>query len=186
MSFLRSFSPWIVFAAVTPLDWRFGAVAGGVAGLLLAAHLRRAAGQPADALLLDLSSVVFFALVAVLAFADPGSPVRSWVGALSLAWLAATAWLSLAVGHPFTLAIARLSTPRELWGNPVFRRTNVIITMVWAATFTAVAAAVALVEVLDAGPVANVAVHLAYVVPIVFTRRYPQLVRARHAAAVPR
>jgi hypothetical protein len=50
--------------------------------------------------------------------------------------LGVIAWASLAIRRPFTLGIAKQSTPGELWGRPEFLRVNVIITLVWAVSFT--------------------------------------------------
>lgn len=181
MNYLRSLAPWIVFAAVGAVDWRSAALAGLVAAVAVTLYARRG-GQPLDALLLDLGAMVFFAMLAVVAFASSHSAIGGWAAALSLAWLAIIAWVSLAVRRPFTLGIARQSTPRELWNNHVFYRVNATITAVWAATFTAIALATALVRLTHAGTVAEVAVYAGYLVPIVFTRRYPAIVRARYAS----
>ena len=110
MSYLRSFAPWLVFAAVSAADWRFGALAGFLAATATTLYARRR-GQPLDGLLLDISSAAFFSVLAVVGFVDPRSPVAGWSAALSLAWLGLTAWISLAVRRPFTLGIARQSTP---------------------------------------------------------------------------
>jgi hypothetical protein len=179
LSYLRSFAPWLVFAAASALDWRFAALAGLVTAVATTLYARRR--QPLDALLLDLGAAVFFAVLAVVGFADAHSPVAGWADTLSLAWLAVIAWASLAVRRPFTLGIARQSAPREMWNSPVFYRVNVAITAVWAATFTAIAVATAVVRLTDAGTIVAVAVYAGYLVPIVFTRRYPALVRARYA-----
>lgn len=114
--------------------------------------------------------------------ASPHSPVRGWTGPLSLVWIAAAAWISIALRRPFTLGIAKRSTPPSIWTTPVFYRTNLIITAVWAATFTVAAVLLATVHAVHGGAVATVAVFAAYVVPIVFTRRYPAIVRARYMA----
>ncbi|WP_239154693.1 hypothetical protein [Amycolatopsis sp. FDAARGOS 1241] len=92
-------------------------------------------------MIIELSAVVFFALLSGYAFADPASPLRDYVGALTDAWPALTAWGSPVVRHPFTLGIARTVPPQQVWHHPRFRRVNVVITVVWAASFTVSAAA---------------------------------------------
>jgi hypothetical protein len=179
LGYLRGFAPWIVFAAVAAADWRLGVLTGLVTAAAAILYARRT--QSWDALLLDLGAVVFFVVLGVIGLADPHPPVRGWAGTLSLAWLALIAWGSMAVRRPFTLGIARQSTPRQMWANPVFHRVNVVITAVWAATFTAVTVADAIVHLTHAGTTAAVAVYAGYLVPIVFTRRYPAIVRARYA-----
>jgi hypothetical protein len=179
LGYLRSFAPWLVFAAVSAIDWRLGALAGLATAVATTLYARRS--QPLDALLLDLSAVVFFVVLGVVGLADAHSPVAGWAATLSLAWLALIAWVSLAGRRPFTLGIARQSTPREMWHNPVFYRVNVTITAVWAASFTAITIATAIVKVTHAGTIPAVAVYAGYLVPVVFTRRYPAIVRARYA-----
>lgn len=52
-------------------------------------------------------------------------------------------WLSLAVlslltvvaRRPWTIAVARRSTPKEVWDLPVFHETNMVMTSAWAALF---------------------------------------------------
>jgi hypothetical protein len=179
LGYLRGFAPWLVFAAVGVFDWRLGVLAGLVTAVAATLYARRS--QPFDALLLDLGAVVFFVVLAVVGLAAAHSPVAGWVGTLSLVWLALIAWGSLAVRRPFTLGIARQSTPREMWTNPVFYRVNATITAVWAASFTVISIADVIVHLTHAGTVAAVAVYTGYVVPVVFTRRYPAIVRARYA-----
>jgi hypothetical protein len=177
LSYLRGFAPWLVFAAISAVDWRVAALTGLVTAVATTLYARRR--QPPAALLLDLGAVVFFAVLAVIGFADTHSPVAGWAATASLAWLAVIAWVSLAVRRPFTLGIARQSAPRDMWNNPIFYHVNATITAVWAATFTAIAIAIAVVRLTHAGTLAAVAVYAGYLVPIVFTRRYPAIVRAR-------
>lgn len=181
MEFLSGFAPWIVFGVVSATtNWTIGIFAGLLATALLILRARRA-GARADRLVLEYSDAAFFACAAVFALFEPHSPVASWTGPLSLAWIALTAWGSIAAGRPFTLGIAKASAPREVWDNPVFRRTNVAISAVWAATFTVATALLTAVHAAHAGTAATVAVFLLYVIPIAFTRRYPAIVRARYA-----
>lgn len=181
MNYLRSFAPWIIYAIVaTELDWRPSALIG----LAIAAALviwERSTGAALDSMVIELSAIAYFALVAVLAFITPDSPLRGDLLALSSAWLAVTAWGSLAIGRPFTLGIARRMVEPEHWDNPVFRRTNVIITAVWAASFTVEGIAVAIVTAYAPHVVAPVVVLriAAFTVPAVFTIRYSALVRSR-------
>jgi len=187
MGYLRSFLPWIAFAVVaTGIDWRYGALAGLVLSAGLVARERRA-GHPADRFVIELGSAVFFALLAALAFAAPDSPFEPYSTALSLGWLALTAWGSLAVRRPFTLGIARTMVPPAVWDNPVFLRTNMIITAVWAASFTVNAALLAVL--LSAAPHALagiIAVKVCgFALPVVFTTRYSRAVAARRQAAGP-
>jgi hypothetical protein len=181
MSYLRGFVPWIVFGVLSSFDWRWAAVAALAAGgFLLLQDLR--AGVAPDALILDVSTVVYFVGLGVLAFASPHSPLERYDGALSFGWLAVTAWGSLAVGHPFTLGIARRQTPREYWGMPEFVQINVVITVVWAVAFTLTGIALFIVVVADLPTAVDIGFHVVgLAAPAVFTSVYPTRVQARLA-----
>jgi len=179
MNYLRGFIPWIVFAAVSSVDWRWGALAALVSGcFLLVRDLGK--GASTDSRILEISTVFFFAVLGAVSFLLPDSGLRHYGGALSLAWLALTAWATLAVGRPFTLGIARLSTPQEFWNTPVFLRVNTLITTARATAFTATAAAVAVCEQADSPVGVRIGCEVVgFLAPATFTRWYPKAVQAR-------
>ncbi|NUU23564.1 MAG: hypothetical protein HOV68_18965 [Streptomycetaceae bacterium] len=178
MTYLRSFIPWLAFAAVSTVDWRWGAAVALFAAASSVLKGRRT-GDPAD--LLTVSTAAFFAVLTAVACTEPDSPVRHWTAAASLAWLGATAWASLAARKPFTLTIAKRTVPRELWARPAFLRVNVVITAVWAASFTLTAAVlVALDESgADSAAATTAAQVLGFALPALFTAKYPDHARAR-------
>jgi hypothetical protein len=181
MSYLRGFIPWIVFGVLSTFDWRWAAVAALAAGVFLLWRDRRS-GVAADALILDVSTVVYFTALGVLAFAAPHSPLERYDGALSFGWLALTAWGSLAVGHPFTLGIARRQTPREYWDLPEFVRINVVITVAWAVAFTLTRAALVGCVAAHVPTAIEIAVHVVgLAAPAAFTAIYPARAQARLA-----
>ncbi|MFG1643008.1 hypothetical protein ACGFMK_22175 [Amycolatopsis sp. NPDC049252] len=181
VNYLKSFVPWIAFAIVaTQFDWRWS----GLTGLVLAAALlvlARRDGRKADTLIIEWSALAFFVLLTAVAFGFPASPLKTYTGALTDAWLALTAWGSILLRHPFTLGIARTMTPPELWDNPVFKRVNLVITLVWAASFTITGlAGIALLNFAPHATAALIALKvLGFAVPVAFTIRYPRIVRAR-------
>jgi hypothetical protein len=181
MAYVRGFAPWIVFGGLSAFDWRIAALAG-LATAVLATVYALMIGQPPDALILDIGAVLFLAVVAIIGFIDADSPIADWVDTLSLLWLMIVAWGSIAIRRPFTLGIGRLSVPREMWDHPLFYKVNVVITAVWAATFTVITVAHLVVHLADAGLTARLAINAAYVVPIVFTNRYPKIMQARYAS----
>jgi hypothetical protein len=81
-------------------------------------------------------SLVFFtaATVAVLGFRDLWTIKH--LGVLASGSLAVGAWGGPLIGKPFSLDYARQNTAPALWNNPVFIRTNVRITAIWAGVFT--------------------------------------------------
>jgi hypothetical protein len=179
MNYLRGFTPWIAFAAVSMIGWQWAALTGLAVSVWLLADHRRA-GVAADALILDGSTALYFAAVAAVAFTFPDSGLRHYSGALSLAWLAVTAWATLAVGRPFTTGIARQQAPREIWHSPVFLRVNRVLTAFWAAAFSLTAAADTAVTAAHLGTGANIAIQAAgFAIPAAFTARYPDRVRRR-------
>ncbi|GAB3964920.1 hypothetical protein GCM10029978_026500 [Actinoallomurus acanthiterrae] len=185
LSYLRTFLPWIAFAVIsTPRDSRYGALVGAVLALVLLASERRK-GRPWDALIIEVTSMAFFGALAIAAFAVAKAPLGAYGSAVSDAWLALVAWGSLAIRRPFTLGIARTMTPPEIHGSPIFYRVNAVITAVWALSFTAMAIVLAvLVDVAPHSTGLSIAVKVAgFVLPALFTARYPETVRARQNAA---
>ncbi|RJL30924.1 hypothetical protein [Bailinhaonella thermotolerans] len=182
---LIHFIPWIAYGFVATSDeWRLGAVVGLVAAVALVAFDRRG-GKGWDQMVIGLSAVAFFAPLTVYSFVQPGSPLTMYGPALVNVWLALTAWGSLIIRRPFTLGIARGMAPPEVWASPVFYRVNVVITAVWAVSFTIAAAVLA--DVLVVNPHATallITVKAAsFAVPALFTARYPGIARRRARAA---
>ncbi|MFJ7077492.1 hypothetical protein [Streptomyces sp. NPDC098781] len=183
MAYLRGFIPWIVAGVVTSFDWRWGALGGLVSGLLLLV-LERRRGVGLDALILEISSVVYFAVIAVVAVTRPHSVLADHVDVVSFAWLAATAWGTLAIRRPFTVGIAKRQTPREYWEMPEFIRVNNHITSAWGAGFTFIAVSLAVLGAVDAPLWAGITARVAgLVAPAAFTKVYPARAQARLSAA---
>jgi hypothetical protein len=181
MNYLRGFIPWIAFAIVSGFSWQWGAALGlaGSVGLLVQARTRKI---PLDSQILEISTLVYFGALTGLAFSQPDSGLHTYTGAMSMGWLALTAFGGLAIRRPFTLGIAKLQTPRELWETPVFKRINYVITSVWAIAFLVTAIVLAILDVNHAGEAVSIVVQVAgFVVPALFTRTYPERVRARYA-----
>ncbi|MGW2917083.1 hypothetical protein ACWDBF_04350 [Streptomyces angustmyceticus] len=179
MNYLRSFIPWLVFAAVSSAGWQWGALAGLVtAAALLVAD--RAAGLSLDYRLLEYGTILFFAALSVLAFARPDSGLQMYGRALSTGWLALIAWVSIAAQRPFTMGIARRMAPPEVWHTPLFRRINVVLTAAWALSFTLTALAQTAVSAYHGNAIYSIVIQIAgFVLPIRFTAAYPERARAR-------
>jgi hypothetical protein len=179
VNYLRSFIPWLAFAGVSSVGWQWGALAG----LLLSVVLLiadRAAGLALGYRVLEYGTIVFFAALVILAFAQPDSGLRAYGSTLSMGWLAAIAWVSIAVRRPFTMAIARRMAPPEVWHTSLFRRINVVLTAAWALSFTLTAAAQALISAYELNPVFSVLIQTAgFLLPARFTATYPERARAR-------
>ncbi|MEV4445238.1 hypothetical protein [Streptomyces mirabilis] len=183
MGYLRGFIPWIVAGVVSSFDWRWGAIAGLVSGLLLLLQ-DRLRGVGLDALILEISTVAYFVVVGAAAVADPGSALADHTDVVSFGWLAATAWGTLAIRRPFTLGIAKRQTPPEYWDMPEFVRVNNHITSAWGAGFTFIGISLAVCGAVDAPAWVGIAAHVAGLVgPAVFTKVYPARAQARLLAA---
>lgn len=182
MRYIRSFAPWIVFAIVSTFDWRYAALSGLVVAVALVVGQRRR-GAAWDALILESGSALFFAALTAIAFAAPDASIKPYVGPISTAWLALIAWGSLSIRRPFTLGIAKQMTDRAVWDSPIFRRVNVVITAVWALGFTVNAALCAILRhaYSDPGTATTTVQVVCFLIPIVFTIRYPAIVQARHS-----
>ncbi|MVU78241.1 hypothetical protein GPX89_13430 [Nocardia sp. ET3-3] len=182
MSYLRTFAPWIVYAVIPSQYWQWSALisVAVAAGLI---WQQRRAGRGLDSLILDLGSAVFFAAVAVVAFADPNSAVHAYMPAISSGVLAVIAGVSLLIRVPFTLPIAKETTPQEFWDQPLFIRTAYVLTSVWTASF--VIGCLALTVLAHGATGARVGVQvLAFVVPAVFTLRYVAYIQGKARAAL--
>jgi hypothetical protein len=129
--------------------------------------------------------VIFFgaATVAVLVFEDTWT--LRHLGVLANGALALGAWLTIALRKPFTLDYAKDHVDPSLWNDPLFIRTNVLMTAVWATSFTINAA-------LAFGKMQHVALSeltyelLGYAILIgtaVFTVWYPEHLRRAKAVA---
>jgi hypothetical protein len=181
MNYLRGFIPWIAFAIVSGFSWQWAAALGlvGSVGLLVQGRMKKI---PLDSQILEISTLVYFGALTGLAFSQPESGLHNYTGAMSMGWLALTAFGGLAIGRPFTLGIAKLQTPEELWETPVFKRVNYVITSVWASAFLVTAIVLAILDVNHASEVVSIIVQIAgFVLPALFTRTYPDRVRARYA-----
>ncbi|MFF7748660.1 hypothetical protein ACFZCP_05260 [Streptomyces sp. NPDC007971] len=180
MSYLRTFLPWIVFAVIPAGQWQWGALAALVISVGIIAREKRS-GAGFDALIIETGSAAFFAVLAAVAFADPHSGVHTYSAALSSGALAVVAGVSLAVRRPFTLGIAKRTTPREYWNLKPFIRVNTVITAVWTAAFVLTAAVLAvLAHSGHAHSTPATVVQIAgFAVPMVFTVRYVARVQAK-------
>ncbi|MFD4506415.1 hypothetical protein [Streptomyces sp. NPDC058457] len=180
MAYLRGFVPWIVAGVVSGfVDWRWGAVAGVLSGLVLLLQDRRR-GVDLDALILEASTILYFLVIGGVSISNPDSGLKDHTDVLSFAWLAATAWGSMAIRHPFTLGIAKRQTPREYWDMPEFLQVNNYITGSWGAGFTFIAVVLAVGNAVDAPAWVGITAHvIGLAAPIVFTKVYPERVQRR-------
>ena len=132
------FVPWIIYWLVAdgPSTWMFGAVCAVLATVLLGVSAGFAGVR-----LLDVVTVVFFSGVTIVGLIL-GSADRDWMDTyattLSSGVLAAMAIVSLAF-EPFTAQYAPPEAGRQEWEEIAFRRTNQVLTLMWALVFALIA-----------------------------------------------
>lgn len=175
-----AFAPWILFIVIaSPSTWEYAALAALVAAVVLnLPDMRRGSFK-----ILEVTGIVFFAVLSVLAlFLDRHDLywVERYAQVLSSGVIAVVALGSLAF-VPFTEQYARQSTPREVWGSPVFRHVNRVLTLLWGAVFAVTALLGLLALHTSSG-----ADWYNWIIPVVllvfavrFTERYPDHVRER-------
>jgi hypothetical protein len=138
---LVGLSPWIVYTLIEGggrLE-ESSAIAFGVALAVVIVGMLRGSRPK----LLEWTDTVFFAALAIVvavAGDDTYAWLERWSGEVANVALVIIALGSIALRQPFTLAYAKEGTPRELWDNPAFLRTNYLITWAWAIAFVIEAA----------------------------------------------
>ena len=132
------FVPWIIYWVVAdgPSTWMFGAICAVVAALILGVSAGR--GGPR---LLEVVTIVFFVAVTVAGMIV-GAQDRDWMDSYATT-LSAGALAAMALGSlpfvPFTEQYAPESAPRQEWEKAAFRRTNRVLTLMWALVFALIA-----------------------------------------------
>ncbi|GLZ77667.1 hypothetical protein Afil01_24740 [Actinorhabdospora filicis] len=183
LRYVRTFLPWIAFAAITTNgEPRWGAIVGALLSVVFIGYdLRK--GHKWDALIVEISSGIFLVGLAAATLWDP-TPLGSYSTAISIAWLAATAWGSMLVKRPFTLGIAKGMVEPELHTNPYFIRAAYVFTGAWAIGFTLTAIALAVLNAYAPGAtVWLIAIKVAgFGVPAWFTGYYRGVLDKRRAA----
>jgi hypothetical protein len=132
------FVPWIIYWVVAdgPSTWMFGAICAVISALILGVSAGR--GGPR---VLEVVTIVFFIAVTVagmVAGAQDRDVMDTYATTLSAGVLAAMALGSLAF-VPFTEQYAPESAPRREWEKAAFRRTNRVLTLMWALVFALIA-----------------------------------------------
>ena len=132
LKLLLAFAPWISFLVIAQgslLRLKIGLVVALALSVLMGiSRLHRG-------VILWLGLLFFSYATVAVALLDNAWTARH-MGVLASAALATGAWLTIAIGKPFTLDYARDHTDPSLWNGPVFIRTNVVMTTVWATAFT--------------------------------------------------
>jgi hypothetical protein len=132
------FVPWIIYWVVAdgPSTWMFGAICAVISALILGVSAGR--GRPR---VLEVVTIVFFIAVTVVGMvvgAQDRDLMDTYATTLSAGVLAAMALGSLAF-VPFTEQYAPESAARREWEKTALRRTNRVLTLMWALVFALIA-----------------------------------------------
>jgi hypothetical protein len=132
------FVPWIIYWVVAdgPSTWMFGAICAVISALILGVSAGR--GGPR---VLEVVTIVFFIAVTVAGMvvgAQDRDLMDTYATTLSAGVLGVMALGSLAF-VPFTEQYAPESAPRHEWEKSAFRRTNRVLTLMWALVFALIA-----------------------------------------------
>lgn len=127
------FLPWIVFWSLSGPDLWTPAILGALLAAALLVVWRWFARR--DLKSMEVVTLGYFAVHALLTLGLHSPLLKTYGPIANSLVLAGMAWGTLLAGSPFTYEYAREDWPRALWQNPLFRRTNQIITLVWGVIF---------------------------------------------------
>ncbi len=133
---LSGIVPWALMAILAGPGRYEIAVTGALAISLLVLVLTWRRGIPVHVLEgLGVAYFVVLAAIGLVATSGQKAWLEMWSGEITNASLAVFALASLLIGRPYTTAYARDVIPPDRWGTPLFKRTNMVVTAVWAAAF---------------------------------------------------
>lgn len=175
MQMLFGFSPILLFVIVSNVSISLALWISFAAAFAVG---MRTFLQKREIRILDAGNIVLFGgmtLLTAVAQVKPEAIKLTIDGGLMLVVL-----YSLAVKRPFTLPYAKEQTPEPIWGLPIFLQVNSTISAAWAAAFGVMTMAdlAALLKFLSL-PLAIAIGLLALIGAIVFSVRYPSVVRKR-------
>lgn len=133
---LSGILPWALMAILAGPGRYEIAVTGALGLSLLVLLLTWRRNIPVHVLEgLGVGYFVLLALVGLSASSGQKAWLEMWSGEITNASLALFALAGLMIGRPYTTAYARDVIPSERWDTPLFKRTNMVVTAVWAAAF---------------------------------------------------
>ncbi len=127
-----AFAPWLAFLLIAQ-----GSMLRLKAGLLVALSLCVVMGLARlhRGIILWVGLLFFSAAtLAVVGFENLWTV--QYMGILANGTLACSTWLTVALKKPFTLEYSREHTAPSLWNDPLFIRSNMLITSAWGLAFT--------------------------------------------------
>jgi hypothetical protein len=186
--------PWILFSAIGgPSTWETASIAALITAVLLMLFDIGVLGADPDQTaqsrkpkLLDVASIIFFGGFVIAGFSTHRGDVTGvdqYSQVIASGALAIISYLSVLFGHPFTVDYAKEKTPPELWGTPLFKHVNVVLTLVWGTIFGLCALlGIAAVHATSKGAADWFNWYLPIILIVVgfkFNARYPEMARKR-------
>ena len=138
MNTLLGLAPFILFFVLMRLSTPLMALVG--ATLVSAILIGRVAMRGGSVKILEIGSLVLFGVLTLYTLAARPDWSIAGVRLAVDGGLALIVLVSLVIRRPFTLQYAREQVPRQFWNNPIFLRTNDLITFVWFFAFLVSAA----------------------------------------------
>lgn len=174
---LAGFLPWIVFGL---LSWIGHRPEGVACALVTSAGQNAWRAHTRNLKSFELATLAFLTIEISAWLSGHGAWFEPWGTVVLNLVLGATAVGTIAAGRPFTWQYARDDWPEPYWRDPMFLRTNAILTWVWAAAFFFGAATALIAIEATRGVVVlryvvpNLATAFAAVFSFVFPAWYPR------------
>ena len=166
-----AFVPWILYWVLSAADMPiYGIILALSASALLVGY--RALGR--KVMIMDLVTLLYFLVDFVFTIMLGSTLFLHLGGLLIYLVLCGMAFLSLAIRTPFTYQYAREDWPREYWGMPLFRSTNITITAIWGLIFLADGILYQLGSTIGSILVSTVLPNLLLALGIAFSIAYPK------------
>ena len=131
---LMGFLPWILYGSASAANHWSVATGGGL--ILCLVYLAVLMRRGSSIKLMDWTTLTFFVISSVLMIGMQSTVFPDYGAVAVWSCFAIAVWSSVAIGHPFTAAYARETTPPEFWDNPIFKRLNLVMTLFWCGLLT--------------------------------------------------
>jgi len=131
---LMAFLPWVLYISASAINHWSVATGGGL--ILCLVYLAVLMRRGSSIKLMDWTTLTFFVIASVLMLGLQSTVFPIYNVVVIWSCFAVAVWSSVAIGHPFTAAYARETTPPEFWDNPIFRRLNLVMTLFWCGLLT--------------------------------------------------
>jgi len=172
---LLAFLPFILFGCASAANhWRIATGGGLLLSLFYLGVLYR---RGIVIKLMDWITLTVFIIGSVLTLGMRWALFPLYNEVLIWSCFAVAAWMSVAIGRPFTIAYARENAPPEFWQHPIFLRLNFVMSLFWSGLLS-VNVGLAMIGVIIGGTFGRLVPGLALpmillILGFVFNSRFP-------------